>query len=54
MTMQAVRRSNLVGCSLKELMEETSMRDVRQVFHQKDINTEAYLFTGILAYRKNP
>jgi hypothetical protein len=25
--------------------------DVRPIFHQKDINTEAHLFTGILAYQ---
>jgi transposase len=25
--------------------------DVRPIFHQKDVNTEAHLFTGILAYR---
>jgi transposase len=25
--------------------------DLRPVFHQKDINTEAHLFTGIIAYQ---
>lgn len=45
------------GGILCEIPTESTFRclktdlDVRPIYHQKDVNTEAHLFIGILAYR---